>query len=137
MTCRSIHRILDDLQGARMTGRDAGDGCELDRMTATYIWATAKAHEVMEDYLKYQFFEHPAIAAVLARHLAATAVLPDENISTKVHQLETKLTKLSSKVDGIESKTHARTRFMDGPNSNSPTQSILKSTKNKSRGSGN
>jgi hypothetical protein len=38
----------------------------------------------MDDYLKYQFFEHPAIAAVLARHLAATAVLPDENLSNKV-----------------------------------------------------
>ncbi len=68
MTCRSVHHILDDLQGAWMTGRDAGDGCEIDRMTATYIWATAKAHQVMDDYLKYQFFEHPAIAAVLAQH---------------------------------------------------------------------
>lgn len=68
MTCRSVHRILDDLQGARMSGRDAGDGADLDRVTATYIWATAKTHEVMDEYLKYQFFEHPAIAAVLARH---------------------------------------------------------------------
>ncbi len=30
MTCRSVHRILDDHQGARMTGRDAGDGCKVD-----------------------------------------------------------------------------------------------------------
>jgi hypothetical protein len=66
MMCHSVHRILDDLQGARMTGRDAGDGYELDQMTATYIWAMAQAHEVMDDYLKYQFFEHPAIAAILA-----------------------------------------------------------------------
>jgi hypothetical protein len=66
MTCCGVHRILDDLQGARMTCRDAGDGCKVDRMMATYIWATAKAHEVMEEYLKYHFFEHPAIAAVLA-----------------------------------------------------------------------
>jgi len=32
MTCRSVHRILDDLQGARMTGRDAGDGADIDRV---------------------------------------------------------------------------------------------------------
>jgi hypothetical protein len=32
-----------------MTGRDAGDGYKVDRMTATYIWATAKMHEAMED----------------------------------------------------------------------------------------
>lgn len=36
MTCRSVHRVLDDLQGARMTGRDADDGSELDRVTTIY-----------------------------------------------------------------------------------------------------
>jgi hypothetical protein len=59
-----------------MTGGDTGDGIELDWMTSTYIWVTAKAHEVMDDYLIYQFFEHPAIVAVLARHLTASAILP-------------------------------------------------------------
>ena len=117
MTCRSVHRILDDLQGARMTGRDAGDGADIDRVTATYIWATAKAHEVMDDYLKYQFFEHPAIAAVLARHLAATAVLPDETLSSKIQALDNKLTKLQSKVDGVESKVNniKQVRIADPP----------------------
>jgi hypothetical protein len=129
MTCWSIiHRILDD-QGARMSGRDAGDGQELTRMTATYIWATAKAHEVMDDYLKYQFFEHPAIAAVLARHLAASAVLPDDQLSSKVQALDMKLNKLMTKVDSIESKVNARTRFTDCP-PNSPIQSSLRSAKN-------
>jgi hypothetical protein len=124
MTYQSVHRNIDDLQGARMTGRDAGDGAELDHMTATYIiWTTAEAQEVMEDYLKYQFFEHPAIAAVLAHHLAATEVLPDEQWSSKVQQLDTKLSKLSTKVDGIESKYHARTHFAEGSAPASPTQS--------------
>lgn len=59
-----------------MTGGDTGDGLELDWMTSSYIWVTAKAHEVMDDYLKYQFFEHPAIVAVLARYLTASAILP-------------------------------------------------------------
>jgi hypothetical protein len=106
MTCRSVHRILDDLQGARMTGRDAGDGSDTDRMTATYIWATAKAHEVMGDYLKYQFFEHPAIAAVLARHLAVTAVLPDESLTARFNALELRFSKISSKVDSLVSKAY-------------------------------
>ncbi len=106
-------------------------------MTATYIWATAKAHEVMDDYLKYQFFEHPAIAAVLAHHLAASLVLPDDSLPLKLQSLETKLNKLSSKVDGIESKANARTRFSDSNNGSSPTQSILKSSKNGGRGGAN
>ena len=112
-----------------MSGRDAVDGQELTCMTATYIWATAKAHEVMDDYLKYQFFEYPATAAVLARHLAASAVLPDDQLSSKVQALDTKLNKLMSKVKSIESKVNARTCFMDGP-PNSPIQSNLMSAKN-------
>ncbi len=124
MTCRSVHRILDDLQGARMTGRDAGDGSDLDRVTATYIWATAKAHEVMDDYLKYQFFEHPAIAAVLARHLAATAVLPNDQLSSKFRNLETTVTKLLAKVDGIQSKVNQKKVIIADPSTDgtSPLQ---------------
>jgi hypothetical protein len=109
MTCRSIHRILDDLQGARMTGRDAGDGADLDRVTATYIWATAKTHEVMDEFLKYQFFEHPAIAAVLARHLAATAVLPDDQLPAKLNALDQRVIALSKKVDSLESRANHKT----------------------------
>jgi hypothetical protein len=86
----------------------------------------------MDDYLKYQFFEHPAIAAVLARHLAASAVLPDDSLPLKLQALDTKLSKLICKVDGIESKVNTRTRFSDG--NTSPSQSILKSTKNGGRG---
>jgi hypothetical protein len=119
MTCRSVHRVLDDLQGARMTGRDAGDGADIDRVTATYIWATAKTHEVMDEYLKFQFFEHPALAAVLARHLAASAVLPDDSLASKLDRLDTKLTKLSAKVDGLESKINYKpqVKFADRPSS--------------------
>jgi hypothetical protein len=53
--------VLDNLQGAHMKG--------------------ISAHKVMDEYLKYHFFEHPAIATVLARPLAASAVLPDDFIS--------------------------------------------------------
>jgi len=123
MTCWSVHRILDDLQGARMTGRDAGDGSDIDRMTTTYIWATAKAHEVMEDYLKYQFFEHPAIAAVLAWHLAATAVLPDKQLSSKLQSLETRFSTYSRKVDSLESRANnKKVQFApDSPVSSPPS----------------
>jgi hypothetical protein len=121
MTCRSVHRILDDLQGARMTGRDAGDGADVDRMAATYIWATAKAHEVMDEYLKFQFFEHPAIAAVLARHLAATAALPDDNLASKIKDIDARLTKYTAKCDSVESRLNnlKHVRIADPPSGGS------------------
>jgi hypothetical protein len=91
-------------------------------MTATYIWATAKAHEVMDDYLKFQFFEHPAIAAVLARHLAATAVLPNENVANKLQAIDNRVLKLTAKVDSIESKfnNNKQVHIADPPRSDSP-----------------
>jgi len=125
-TCQSVHHSLDDLQGARMSGQDAGDGMDTDHITATYIWATAKMHKVME----HQFFKQPAIAVVLAHHLAATAVLPNEQLPNKVQALEQKLAKLSSKIHGLESKQYNKlTKFSD-TTPPSPTGSILQSAKN-------
>lgn len=120
MTCQSVHHFLDDLQGARMSCHDAGDGSDVDRMTATNMWATAKAHGVMEDYLKNQFFEHLAIAAILARHLAVTSVLPDDNLSSKLQALESKFNKLSSKVDSFESKHYNKQGTIEGGEGSPP-----------------
>ena len=120
MTCQSVHHFLDDLQGARMSCHDADDGSDVDRMTATNMWATAKAHGVMEDYLKNQFFEHLAIAAILARHLAVTSVLPDDNLSSKLQALESKFNKLSFKVDSFESKHNNKQGTIEGGEGSPP-----------------
>jgi hypothetical protein len=94
----------------------------------------------MDDYLKYQFFEHPAIAAVLARHLAATAVLPNDQLSSKFRNLETTVTKLLAKVDGIQSKVNQKKVIIADPSTDgtSPVPTTFKSSsKNGYRGGNN
>jgi hypothetical protein len=58
----------------------------------------------MAEYLKHQFYEHPSIAAVLARYLADNYVKPDEVIGSKLKDLEKAMKTYSSKVDYLISK---------------------------------
>jgi hypothetical protein len=53
----------------------------------------------MEKYLRYQFYEHPSISAVLARHWANNYVKPDDAQGSKIKALKTALKTLQIKVD--------------------------------------
>lgn len=79
MTSVCVRRIFEELYSERVVARDIYDQKDPDFTTAKYLWATWKAHAVMEHYLRHQFYEHPAISAVLARHLADNYVKPDES----------------------------------------------------------
>jgi hypothetical protein len=45
----------------------------------------------MARYLRHQFYEHPAISAVLARHLADNYVKPDDSHGNKLKSLEERI----------------------------------------------
>jgi hypothetical protein len=55
----------------------------------------------MDKYLRHQFYEHPSISAVLARHLAGNYVKPDDSQCAKIKALETSLKTLQSKYDTL------------------------------------
>jgi hypothetical protein len=63
-----------------------------------------KAHAVMNRYLKHQFYEHPSISAVLARHLADNYVKPDDAQGTKSKALENQLKQLETSQSTLQSK---------------------------------
>jgi hypothetical protein len=58
----------------------------------------------MARYLKHQFYEHPSISAVLARHLADNYVKPDDAQGTKIKALENQLKNLESTQSTLQSK---------------------------------
>jgi hypothetical protein len=77
-------------------------------LTATQVlWTTIKAHQFMEAYSRRNFFEHPSISAVIARHLASHHVRPNASIEDKVRKMEAALVKFSSRVDSIESRLNS------------------------------
>jgi len=104
ITCVSVRRIFEDIHAVRVSARDIRDISDASYTTAQYMWATFKAHEVMEDYMKRQFYEHPSVSAVLARHLASNHLKPDDKVEARVKRLEEDWKKLATKVDKIESR---------------------------------
>jgi hypothetical protein len=50
----------------------------------------------MEKYLRHQFYEHPSISAVLAKHLADNYVKPDDAQAPKIRSLEAQLKTLDA-----------------------------------------
>lgn len=103
LTCLSVRRIFEDIHVVRVVGRDSRD-IKNPTLTATQvIWATLRAHTVMEDYSRRNFFEYPSISAVIARHLASHHIRPDATVEDRVKKLEDKVSKLAAKMDNMDS----------------------------------
>jgi hypothetical protein len=88
MMAVSFRRVFEEIHSEWVVARDIYDYKDSTFSTAKFLWATWKAHMVMERYIKHQFYEHPAIAAVLARHLADNYVKPDDALSNKLSTLD-------------------------------------------------
>jgi hypothetical protein len=101
MTAVCVRRVFEELYSERVIARDIYDQRDPDFTTAKYLWATWRAHSVMDKYLRHQFYEHPSISAVLARHLADNYVKPDDSHTSKIKHVEDKLSLLQSKYDTL------------------------------------
>jgi hypothetical protein len=82
--------------------RDILDVNDADFTCAKFLWATWKAHDTMSLYVRHQFYEHPSIAAVLARHLADNHVKPDAASSTKLNSLEKAIKNINGRLDSFQ-----------------------------------
>jgi hypothetical protein len=104
MTAVCVHRIFEELYSERVVARDVYDQGNLSFTTGKYLWATWKAHSVMTKYLRHQFYEHPSISAVLARHLADNYVKPDDSRANKIKRLESQVKTLESSLQTLQSR---------------------------------
>ena len=97
-----VRRVFESLYAVRITARDMPETSDKHFVAASIIWSTLAAHEVMEDYMKLQFLEHPTISAVISRHLAAHHVKADDQTGTKLKKYEEQLRNMQSKIDKLE-----------------------------------
>jgi hypothetical protein len=104
MTAVCVWQIFEELYSERVVARDVYDQGDLSFTTGKYLWATWKAHSVMTKYLRHQFYEHPSISAVLARHLADNYVKPDDSQGAKIKALETQLKQLEANHKTLQSQ---------------------------------
>jgi len=66
----------------------------------------------MSLYVKHQFYEHPSIAVVLARHLADNHVKPDAAQGTKVANLEKAIKNVNARLDSVQSSVDRMELFV-------------------------
>jgi len=106
ITCICVRRVFESLYAVRVTARDLPETTDKHFVAASIIWSTMSAHEVMEDYMKLQFLEHPTISAVISRHLAAHHVKSDDQTGTKLKKCEEQLRNMQSKIDKLEASVN-------------------------------
>jgi hypothetical protein len=104
LTCCSVRRLYEDIHQVRIIARDVRDLDDLVSTTALILWATLRTHVIMEDYTRRNFYEHPSISAVIARHLAANHIKPDDSIETRMRKLEENFTEQKRRLDSFESR---------------------------------
>jgi hypothetical protein len=103
MTTVCMRRVFEEIHLQRVIARDILDVQDGDFSCAKFLWATWKAHETMASYVRHQFYEHPSIADVLARHLADNHVKPDEAVSSKVSNLDKAIKGINARLDSVQS----------------------------------
>ncbi len=104
LTCCSVRRLFEDIHQVRVIARDVRDLDDPASTAALILWATLRSHKVMEDYSRRNFYEHPSISAVIARHLAANHTKPDDALETKLRKLEDKVSDQTRRLDSLESR---------------------------------
>jgi hypothetical protein len=104
LTCCSVRRLYEDIHQVRIIARDVRDLEDASSTAALVLWATLRSHKIMEDYSRRNFYEHPSISAVIARHLAANHTKPDNALETRVRKLEETIGAFSRKFDSFESR---------------------------------
>jgi hypothetical protein len=115
-----------------VVGRDCRD-IKNPQATATQIvWATIRSHTVMDEYMRRNFFEHPSISAVIARHLASHHTRPDGALEARVKAIENSVTTLQASMDSIVS----RLAVLETKNGISPPKKSRGGKKKRGKGQG-
>jgi hypothetical protein len=104
LTCCSVRRLYEDIHQVRIIARDVRDLEDANATVSLVLWATIRSHKIMEDYSRRNFYEHPSISAVVARHLAANHTKPDQSLEVRVRKLEELLSQYTRKYDSLESR---------------------------------
>jgi hypothetical protein len=94
--------VFEEIHSQCVIARDILDVQDSDFSCAKFLWATWKAHETMALYVRHQFYEHPSIAAVLARHLADNHVKPDKSVTSKVVGLDKAVKSINARLDSVQ-----------------------------------
>ena len=102
LVCRCVKRCLYDMGAVRITAKDGRLESDPLATATTYIWGTLKTHSIMQEYLKYNFEDHPAFASVIIRFVTNNKYQTNlKGLPDRVDKQEKTLTALSKRVDTL------------------------------------
>ena len=91
-----------NMRGVAVERLDSGDRRS---MAKGVIWATFATHQVMREYMKHSFHDHPSVAGEYTRFLVANAGISKvETALTAIERLNGLVKDLEGKIEQVEKK---------------------------------
>jgi hypothetical protein len=120
---RQVKRIWEDIGRARACCVDLGSPTDVDEGTggvfqnhnaALAMWGVLKAHDVMNDYLRHNFEDHPSIAAEQVRWVTRNVMGGDKQGSdSDIKSLESRISKGKKAVAALKTSVDKVTTRID------------------------
>jgi hypothetical protein len=101
VTTRLAKRILDDVGTTRQSAQGSFEAGNAVKICQKIVWAVFKAHDVMTEYKRLSFKNHPSVATELVKFLAInTSFESIEKLTTKSTSMEAEVSEMKKLVAG-------------------------------------
>jgi hypothetical protein len=99
VTTRLAKRVLDEVGTTRQSAQGGFEAGNAVKICQNIVWAVLKAHDVMAEYKRLSFKNHPSVATELVKFLAInTSFESIEKLVAQTKVLETEVSELKKQV---------------------------------------
>jgi hypothetical protein len=114
VTTRLAKRILDDVGTQRYGVQNAFQVGDSRQICQQILWAVLKSHDVMQEYKRLNFKNHPSIATELVKFLAInTSFDAIEKLTTQVAAHQVEIVEYKKNIAAVTKSAHAAANKAD------------------------
>jgi hypothetical protein len=114
VTTRLAKKVLDDVGTTRQSAQGGFEAGNAVKICQKIVWAVLKAHDVMADYKRLSFKNHPSVATELVKFLAInTSFESIEKLVTQTKDLEAAVSELKRQVVAAVKKSDSSANKAD------------------------
>lgn len=111
MVCKFVKRIFIEIGDVRVVARNGIDTEDKWTTSARFLFATLKAHEVMEEYMRLNIKDHPSISSEMVKFICYSQPSTDTaevlgrlgNLETLQRGDQSNISKLENKIKALQS----------------------------------
>jgi hypothetical protein len=114
VTTRLAKRVLDEVGTTRQSAQGGFEAGNAVKICQNIVWAVLKAHDVMAEYKRLSFKNHPSVATELVKFLAInTSFESIDKLITQTKILETDVSELKKQVAAAAKKSDSSSNKSD------------------------